>query len=402
MQTSAAHDAPPFPVRRECPFEPPSDYRRWQAQEGPQQVRLPDGRLAWVVSRHAQVKEVLAAETTSADTTDPRFPQLMKGIFGPTGGKSLRSTDDPEHGQIRRMVAPEFTSRRINALEPGLRRAVEQTVDTMVAHGSPADLHHEVSVPVPCFMICHLLGADPGAEEVFKPIAGAMMDMSVTPQEFEAARRELEQFALDIVAARENDPGDGLVGRLVVERVRTGDMTLSQLVAFMMTLMVGGHETTASSISMGVLQLLREPAKLAAIRADPSLLDAALEEMFRIQSIGDFVPVRLATSDMEIGGQVIRAGEGIIPLGLAANFDPAVWDEPQEFRFDRPQGKGHLGFGAGIHACLGQNLARLELRLVFNTLLERVPSLELAVPESELDYKWDGFVFGITGLPVQW
>jgi cytochrome P450 len=363
---------------------------------------LPDGRLAWVVTRHADVKALLSAETTSADTTDPRFPQLMKGIFGPTGGRSLRSTDDPEHGQIRKMVAPEFTTKRINALEPGLRDAVTRTVDAMLANGSPADLHAEVSVPVPCFMICHLLGADPGAEEVFKPIAGAMMDMSVTPQDFETARRELEQFALDIVAAREKDPGNGLVGRLVVERVRTGEMTVSQLVAFMMTLMVGGHETTASSISMGVLQLLREPAKLAAVRTQPALLDAALEEMFRIQSIGDIVPVRLAIADMQVGGQLVRAGEGLIPLGAAANFDPAVWENPDEFRFDRPNPKNHLGFGAGIHACLGQNLARLELKLVFNTLLERIPTLALAVPEEELEYKWDGFVFGITGLPVRW
>lgn len=395
-------DIPDFPVRRECPFQPPAVYAEWRDEAPAKKVRLPSGMQAWAVTRHSDVQEVLSSESTSADTTDPRFPQLMKGIFGPTGGKSLRSTDEPEHGQIRKMVAPEFTTKRINALEPGLRTAVNQTVDQMLASGSPADLHAQLSVPVPCQMICQLLGADPGAEDVFQPIAGRLMDMSVTPEEFDASRRELETFARDLVAAQEADPGDGLVGRLVVSRVRTGEMTVSQLVAFMMTLMVGGHETTASSISMGVLQLLREPEMLEAVRKDPTLLEAAVEEMFRTQSIGDVVPVRLAIADMSVGGHPVRAGEGLISLGASANHDPDVYDNAAAFSLDRPNRRNHLGFGAGIHSCLGQNLARLELEIVFSTLLERIPTLALAVAEDELEYKWDGFVFGITALPVRW
>jgi cytochrome P450 len=379
IAVDASQEVPTFPVRRECPFQPPAVYEEWREETPLKRVRLRDGSEAWALTRYADIKEMLASDSTSADTTNPHFPQLMKGIFGPSGGKSLRSTD-----------------------EPGLRAAVDQTIDRMMALGSSADLHAELSVKVPCQMICQLLGAEAGAEEIFQPIAGRLMDMSITAEEFLAARDELEAFARQLVVAQEESPGEGLIGRLIVDRVRPGEMTLTQLIAFMMTLMVGGHETTATTISLGVLGLLREPAKLQALRDDPSLLKGAIDEMIRIQTISDFVPVRQATAEMSIGGQVIQPGEGLIPLCASGNRDPSVYDDAAEFSLDRGGRNAHLGFGAGIHACLGQNLARLELGIVFSRLIERLPSLSLAVPEDELTFKWDGFVFGIESLPVTW
>lgn len=216
------------------------------------------------------------------------------------------------------------------------------------------------------------------------------------------ARKELWDYLDGLVTAAESRPGDDLIGRLALERRSAGELSHDALVGMVFLLLVAGHETTANMLSLGVFTLLQNPGPLAELRARPELWPDAVEELLRYHSIVDWVAFdRVALEDIEIGGQRVRAGEGLFVLGVSANRDERAFSNPDDLDIHRGA-RHHLAFGHGIHRCLGQNLARAELEIGYRTLFERLPALRIAGGVEALPFKYDRRTFGLYRLPVAW
>ncbi|EYF01939.1 cytochrome P450 [Chondromyces apiculatus] len=382
MTTKAPHGSPlveDFPMRRVCPFAPPPRYAELRARTPIARITLPNGHTAWLLTRHADVRAALGHPRVSSDPTHPGFPegQMAEGDAEERRAPLLIERDPPQHGRHRRMLIPEFTVRRVDALRPHLQQTADRLLDDMLHEGPPADLVSAFALPLSSLTICHLLGV-PYADHAFFE-AQARAALSSPPAEAEAAFAAVSAYLDGLVTEKERQPTDDMISRLIVEHLRTGALTHAELVGAATLLLMAGHETTANMISLGVVTLLAHPDQLAQLRADWTLTAGTVEEMLRYHSIGDAGAVRVAVDDIEIGGQHIRAGDGIIPLVASANRDPLAFERPEDLDIHR-RGRHHLGFGHGIHQCLGQNLARAEIAIAYRTLFERLPTLRLDAP----------------------
>jgi cytochrome P450 len=391
-----------FPAARTCPFDPPPEYRELREEAPISRVNLPDGTQAWVITRHEDVRAALTDPRFSSDRNHPDFPILVEGgrvitDFTP----SLIGMDAPEHGQARRAVVGEFTVRRMEALRPRIQEIVDERIDAMLAGPTQADLVEAFSLPVPSLVICELLGVPYGDHDFFQHCTSRLLSRTADPQERNEGFRNLRSYLDELVTKKEADPGEDLLGRQVVKQREDGVVDHAALVAMAFLLLLAGHETTANMISLGTMALLENPDQLDAIKKDPGKTLGAVEELLRYFTIADTATARLATEDVEIGGTLIRAGEGILALGYSANRDPEAFDRPDELDLERGA-RHHVAFGFGAHQCLGQNLARMELQIVFDTLFRRLPNLRIAAPIDELPFKNDAAVFGLHSLPVTW
>ncbi|MCS7477659.1 cytochrome P450 [Umezawaea endophytica] len=400
MTTTEKHE---FPMARTCPFAPPSAYEQIREEEPVSRVRLPDG-WAWVVSRHEDVRTVLNDRRFSADRQHPDFPALVKGEAAsrrPDEERLLIAMDAPEHGPARRAVLGEFTVRRLEALRPRIQEIVDERIDALLAGPRPADLVNALSLPVPSLVICEMLGVPYADHEFFQDLTVKTFRQSTPPEERMAAMGAIQGYMADLIAEKEQNPPDDLLGRQIVKLRAEGTYRRSALVGMGLLLLVAGHETTANMISLSTVAFLRNPEQLALIKADPGNTLNAVEEMLRYFTIIDVASARLCVEDIEVGGQLIRAGEGVLTLGHAANRDPRAFENPDELDVER-SARHHVAFGFGPHQCLGQNLARMELQIVFDTLFRRVPTLELAVDVDDLPFKDDANIYGLYRLPVTW
>jgi cytochrome P450 len=403
--TAQAPRPPAYPLERRCPLEPAAEYTRLRAEEPISKVTLPTGQVAWLVTSHADMRTLLADNRMSADRGHPDFPlrapvgqQLRKG-FGDIS-KALIGLDLPEHSGPRRMVVTEFTVRRINELRPRIQQIVDERIDAMLAKGPEADLVAELALPVPSSVICELLGVPLDRRAFFQERTQILLRISSTADERLTAADELRQFMDGLVTAKEREPGDDLLGRLIVRNNDTGVFTHELLVGMAQLLLIAGHETTSNMIALGTIGLLQRPEAVAELQADPELVGRTVEEMLRYYPIIDGL-ARLAKADIEIGGVTIRAGDGVVLAIGSGNRDQAGFADAE--RFDVHRGaRHHVSFGYGIHQCLGQNLARTELEIVFGTLLRRIPNLRLAAEVDDLPFKDTAAINGVYRLPVTW
>ena len=393
-----------FPVDRTCPFSPPDEYAEIREGDPISQVRLPGGRQAWVISRHEDVRAVLNDRRFSSDRTHPDFPLLVLGDSQPRDPdleKSMISLDAPEHGPVRRAVLGEFTVRRMEALRPRIQEIVDERIDALLAGGGPADLVEALSLPVPSLVICEMLGVPYADHDFFQSKTATMLKRLSAPEERRAAFKAVESYLDELITRKEAAPGDDLLGRQIVKAREEGTYRHAALVSNAFLLLLAGHETTANMISLGTLALLENPEQLATITADSGKTLDAVEELLRYFTIVDTVTARLCVEDAEIGGVTIRAGEGVLALGYSANRDPRAFEDPDRLDIERGA-RHHVAFGFGPHQCLGQNLARMELQIVFDTLFSRIPGLKLAAPVGELPFKEDASIYGLYRLPVTW
>jgi cytochrome P450 len=389
-----------FPPRV-CPFHGEGS----TTEPGPMtRVTLRSGQEVWAASRHADVRAVLTDPAFSSDRTAPNFPNptgrrvRRDGAFKPT----LINLDPPEHGPARRAVLGEFTVKRLAALGPRIQEIVDEHLDAMLANESrTADLVAEFALPVPSLVICELLGVPYADHDFFQSASKTLLSQKSTAEQAKAAADALRGYLDKLVTLKEADPTDDLIGRQILKHREEGTEDHEALVSLSVLLLIAGHETTANMISLGTVALLQRPDQLAALRTDPSKTPAAVEELLREFTIAEFVTSRVAARDTVVGGVEVKAGEGVLTLGNAANHDPDVFEDPERIDIDRGA-RNHIAFGYGAHQCLGQNLARVELRVVFDTLFRRVPTLTLAAPISELPFKDDATVYGLHSLPVSW
>jgi cytochrome P450 len=396
---------PELPVERGCPFAPHATYERLREQAPINKVRLTSGGEAWLVSGHEEGRAVLTDARVSSDKRKDGWPLFTLDAATLQQLRSqpplLLGMDGAEHSAARRLVIGEFTVRRLAALRPRIQDLVDHVIDDMLAADQrPVDLVQALSLPVPSLVICELLGV-PYTDHDFFQSRTTRMVRPTSMEERQTALAELRAYIDDLVTRKESDPSDDLLGRQVARQRQTGTLDHAALVSLAFLLLTAGHETTANMISLGVFGLLSHPEQLALVKADSGKTPMAVEELLRYFTIADKVTSRVATEDVEIGGVSITAGEGVIVSGLSANWDPAVFKDPAELDVERGA-RHHLAFGFGPHQCLGQNLARMELQIVFDTLFRRIPTLRLAAPAEDLQFKTDAAVYGLHELPVTW
>ncbi|MEW2619009.1 cytochrome P450 [Streptomyces sp. NPDC048106] len=391
-----------FPQDRTCPYHPPTGYAPLREQRPLARVTLYDGRQVWLVTGHTTARALLADPRLSSDRRRPGFPMPSARFAGVRDRRvALLGQDDPEHQRQRRMMIPSFTVKRAAGLRPAIQRIVDGLLDAMTDQGPPAELVSAFALPVPSMVICDLLGVPYADHEFFEEQSRRLLRGPVA-EDTQAARARLEEYLGDLVdaKARQSEPGDGVLDGLVHEQLRQGTLDRADVVSLAVILLVAGHETTANMISLGTFTLLRNPGRLAELRADPALLPAAVEELMRMLSIADGL-VRVALEDIETDGTTIRAGEGVFFSTSVINRDPGQYDDPDALDFHRPA-RHHLAFGFGIHQCLGQNLARAELEIALGALFARLPGLRLAAPAEEIPFKPGDTIQGMLELPVTW
>ncbi|MEU6036715.1 cytochrome P450 [Actinomadura sp. NPDC047616] len=396
---------PHYPMERAagCPFDPPPGLRA-QQREGPiTRVRLWDGSTPWLVTRYADQRALMSDPRVSADVSRPGYPNVAPIPSGGPSGFSFITMDDPEHNRLRRMVTAPFAIRRVRAMRPAIQEIVDGLIDDMLAGPKPADLVEAFALPVPSLVICRLLGVPYDDHEFFQANSKILIRRSVAVERRDEARRALLGYLDDLMADKLARPGDDLLSGLG-ERVRAGELTRAEAARMGVLLLVAGHETTANMIALGTLALLRNPDQLALLRDadDPALVESAVEELLRYLTITHMGRRRVALADIEIGGQVIRAGDGIVLPNDLANRDPDAFPEPDRLDLRRGDARRHVAFGFGVHQCLGQPLARIELQVVYGTLYRRVPTLALATDLEKIPFKHDGAVYGVYELPVTW
>jgi cytochrome P450 len=408
--TSAAAVAPvvvpDFPMARAagCPFDPPRELRTLQAQAPIARVRLWDGSTPWVVTRYAEQRALLADPRVSADITLPGYPHNSAGFRERRmQARTFIGMDDPEHARLRRMVTAPFAIKRVEALRPAIQAIVDTLIDEMLAGPKPVDLVQAFALPVPSLVICGLLGVPYADHDFFQRNSKILINRDQPPEATRAAQAKLIDYLDRRVAEKLVDPADDLLSRLAIEQVKTGELTRHDVAVMGMLLLIAGHETTANMIALGTLALLEHPDQLAALRGtdNPRLIAGAVEELLRYLNIVHSGRRRVALEDIEIGGQVIRAGDGVIFANDVANRDEEAFADPDRLDVHR-DARRHVAFGFGVHQCLGQPLARVELQVVYGTLYRRVPTLRLAVELDQVPFKHDALVYGVYELPVTW
>ncbi|MFB9928459.1 cytochrome P450 [Amycolatopsis halotolerans] len=404
MTTTEGAGPPKFPMSRRpgCPFDPPDELAGIRETRPVQQVRNWDGSRHWLITRYQDCRTVLGDARFSSNFRLPGYPTTGPAQLASTW-RSFINMDGAEHLEQRRVLMREFTRRRAEQLRPRVQQIVDDAIDALLSQGPPADLVSRFALPVSSLVICELLGVPFEDSAFFQDRSAAMLDKTLSREGINNAREELRGFLRDLVAAKEATPGDDLISRLVRDQVQTGRMTSVQVVDTSMLLLIAGHETTADMIGLGTAALLAHPERLAEIRDsdDPAFLANAAEEMLRYLTITQSGRRRVAVADIEVGGQLIRAGEGVIVANAAANRDPRHFAAPDEID-PHQKARHHLAFGYGPHQCLGQSLARVELQVVYGTLYRRIPALRLAVAPEEVRYQHEMLIYGVHELPVSW
>ncbi|MER6007826.1 cytochrome P450 [Nonomuraea angiospora] len=394
-------DLPAFPADRDarCPFDPAPEYQEWRQESGLRKVDW-QGREVWAVSRYEDVKFAMTDPRISAEVAPQPGNTEYHGDAMP---KIFPRMDDPEHAVLRRMLTKDFTVKRVNALRPEIEKMANEFIDTMIANGGPADLVQSYALPIPSLVISLLLGVPYSDHRFFQEITAVVMSRTVSVEEKQQAIGRIFVYLNDLVARKEAEPDDALISRLIHEYLATGELTRQTIAMNSFILLNAGHETTANMIGLGTLTLLQNPDTLARVRdtEDPKVISGAVEELLRYLTIAHNLIARVAKEDIEIGGTLVRAGEGLIMNLPAANRDPAFLDDPDTLDVDRNV-RGHMAFGYGVHQCLGQTLARAELEIALPTLLRRLPNLRLAVPFEEIRFRGDMNIYGVHELPVEW
>lgn len=360
------------------------------------------GLRIWTVTGYHTIRKLLTDPRVSASRKHANFPFYFVAPPEYRTETSFIGYDGAEHTATRRKAALTFTNRQVQRLRPRIEQIVDEHLDLMLGMQPPVDMHRVFSLAVPMTVICELLGIPQDKHDFFIKHGTALLGGHSSTEERQAAIVEVNAYVDELIQLKKREPGDDLLSRAMADYAASGEeYTDRDLFNMVRLLMNGGHETTASQISLGTACLLENPDQLQLLLDDPALVKPAVEELVRFATIGDTAVPRVALEDLEIGGQVIRKGDGILCLGLAANRDPETFPEPEKLDITRGSRK-HLGFGHGVHHCIGADLARLELEIVWSKLFRRIPDLRLAKPFLEIPRKEGAVIYGLWELPVTW
>jgi cytochrome P450 len=365
--------------------------------EGMIRVQLPYGEPAWLATRYADARLVLGDSRFSRAMAQERdTPRHTPG----NNTNGILGMDPPDHTRLRTLVAKAFTMRRVEELRPRVRDLAAELVRDMVAAGQPVDLVENFALPLPVAVICELLGVPVSDRPKFRAWSDAALSTSsLTAEEFDASREELRAYMHGLIESHRVTPADDLMTALIEARDVRDRLTELELVDLCIGILIAGHETTASQIPNFVYVLLDDPERWNELRENQELIPAAVEELLRFVPLGAGAGfARYAKEDIEVGGVLVKAGEPVLVAVGAANRDALQFESPEKLVFTRESSQ-HLGFGHGVHHCLGAPLARLELQEALRALLTDLPGLKLA---GDIKWKNQMLVRGARTMPVGW
>jgi cytochrome P450 len=390
-----------WPFVRECPALPPKEYDERRSKCPVSAVEMWDGSQAWLLTRYGDIRAALRDSRFSADSSVDSFPAPNAAIAAARKAqKGFVRLDGVDHSRQRSLLSKYFTVSYVQGMRATIEEKVASLLDEMAAAGSPYDIVEHFAEPLPIFMTCLQLGLPESAVPYLLDRTKVWMSSDSLPEESKKAADDIVDYFRDIIVERKQNPLDDMVSNLVHQSVMKGEITEDELLWMLHLLLVGGFDTAANMIALGTLTLINHPDEVRKLIGDPARAPKVVEELLRLHSVAHFTAGRMAREDLVVGEQPIAAGEGIVAPLPAANHDPEVFADPAKFDPDR-NARTHLAFGFGIHQCLGQPVARLELAIVFQRLFERFPTLRLAVPESELIYS-NAMIYGLKSLPVTW
>jgi len=376
--------------------DPYSAHARLRAQHPVAQVIMPGGMPAWLVTGYAQARAAL---------TDPRLRKLPEGWRPPPDSLlasldlHMLNLDPPDHERLRKLVNKAFTARRVEELRPRIAAIAAGLLDDMSTRRE-VDLLASFAFPLPITVICELLGVPVADRDQFRAWSATIVTDTVAPEVFQDHATAMTGYFRRLMAARRREPADDLLSALISARDEGDRLSENELLSMAFLLLVAGHETTVNLIASGTLALLLNPGELARLRADPSLLGGAVEELLRYVNPVNNATFRFAGEPLEIDGVAIGAGEVVLVSLSGANRDPSRYADPDRLDLGRDSG-GHVAFGHGIHYCLGAPLARLEAEIAFGALLDRFGEITLAVPPDELRWRPSTLIHGLETLPVR-
>lgn len=355
----------------------------------------------WMVTQLAEAVQVLKDKRFTVDATaiNPNagaFGQMGGASATDTnffGGRSMISVDGADHARLRGLVSKAFTPRYIETLRPQIQAIADELLDQVQGQGT-MDLVRDYAYPLPINVISRMLGVPSDRRDNLRQWSASMASGG--------SRGDLRAFAayiMQLVAEKRQQPQDDLISQLIHLKAEGDALDEQELLSMVGLLIFAGHETTSNLISIGTLTLLDHPETLARLKADLSLVPAAVEELLRHNGPVLTPAPRFAREDVELGGVPIQRGDMLMVSLGSANHDESVFTDPEELAIARDLSR-HIAFGQGVHFCLGAPLARLEGEIAFTTLLQRMPNLRLAVPRDSVTWRGSLNLRGLTTLPV--
>lgn len=378
-------------------LDPVPDLAARRRDQPVSRLEFPFGITAWLVTSYDDVKSVLGESHRFSNDFARLAAIADENTRSAPDPGGLGFADPPHHTRLRKLLTPEFTMRRLARLAPRIEEIVQGQLDEMAAAGPEVDLAQMFSTPIPSLVICELLGVPYADRADFQRLSESRFDIFANLGDPMGAVTDSLRYLNGLVQKERADPGDGLIGALV--RGCGDTITDAELAGLADGLLTGGHETTASMLSLGTLVLLQRPDLAALLRDGDKHTDAVVEELLRYLTVVQVAFPRFAREDTTIGGVDIAAGEMILLSLSSADRDDRALSRPDAV--DPAQaGTGHLAFGYGIHRCVGAELARMELRAAFPALVRRFPDLTLAVDWADVSFREYSLVHGVDTLPV--
>ncbi|MFI6050952.1 cytochrome P450 [Streptomyces violascens] len=384
----------------------------WLREHAPvHRTRLPSGVEAWLVTRYGDAKQALADQRLSKNPAHHDEPAHAKGKTGIPGERKaelmthLLNIDPPDHTRLRRLVSKAFTPRTVAQFAPRVQELTDRLIDAFEAKGS-ADLIHEFAFPLPIHAICDLLGVPREDQDDFRDWAGMMIRHGGGPRGGVARSvKKMRDYLAELIHKKRENPGDDLISRLIEASDHGEHLTENEAAAMAFILLFAGFETTVNLIGNGMYALLRNPGQRERLQdslaaGETGLLETGVEELLRYDGPVEMATWRFATQPLTLGGQDIAAGDPVLVVLAAADRDPARFADPDTLDLGRKDNQ-HLGYGHGIHYCLGAPLARLEGQTALATLLRRLPDLRLAVEPDDLRWRGGLIMRGLRTLPVE-
>ncbi|MGW0394690.1 cytochrome P450 family protein [Streptomyces sp. NPDC003042] len=392
LELSPAFVRDPYPV-----------YAKLREQGPVHHVRTPDDEEIWLVVGYDACRTAFTDPRLSRDwRRSGDIGQIINTEQDHPALAHMLMSDPPDHTRLRRLVAREFTARRIEALAPRIQQIADELLDAMDANEERrGDLVDAFAFPLPMTVICELLGVPALDRDAFRNWSSEMVART-SPEAQAAAYAAMPRYLIGLIEAKRAEPGDDLLSAMIHAVDDGGDrLSPDELIGMSILLLIAGHETTVNMIGNGMRALFAHPDQLADLRADLGLLDGAIEEMLRYDGPVETCTERLALEDVEMGAVVIPAGSTVLIAMAGADRDPARFANPDRFDIHR-DARGHIAFGHGLHHCLGAPLARMEGRIALRSLLERFPNLTADADPAHLPWLPGMLIRGVRELPVRW
>jgi len=395
-----------FPMKRTQLFDPPPELGSLRAEQPLCPLRYPDGEVGWLVSNYALSRALLkdsrlGMRPKAVAVGDPEVWSVVFEGLEKTGVSlaNLLELDPPDHTRYRRLLGPLFTRSRVDEQRDQIEAIVTDTLDAMQEAGPPVDLVKMFATPIAASTQCVTLGAPVNDGDQFLRFPAAALSPNATEVQIRAAFQEFTDYLEPLIEQKRREPGDDIISYIV----RQEELSTAEIFSIIAQLFIGGHSTVEGMLALSVFVLLTNPEQLKILRDDPSAIDKAVDELLRYATIFQIgAATRVALEDIEVGDAIIREGEGVTVSLAAADRDPDRFTEPDTLDLRREQ-NAHLAFGQGIHMCLGQHFARLEMKVGLSRLIERFPTLRLAVPVEAVEMAGDDELnYGVRELPVAW